>query len=307
MTDTARVKALRQLDKRGKGLLLTVAFPYREAFLERFGSGNMPKLLGSNPKVVKGEGQGYATSIMHLAPAKLSGFNTCTSATPGCRAACLNTSGQGGMIKGSGQVSGCALVEAIAAGRMTNKVQAARIIRTIWYFVAKDSFMFQLEREIRLALRRADAANLVPVFRLNGTSDLRWEAVRMQAWGGGSIFDRFPGVQFYDYTKHSNRKGIPSNYHLTFSLAESNDGEAVAAMRAGLNVAVVLRVKKGEPMPDTWHGRLVFDADTTDLRFLDPKGVILGLRAKGHGRRDASGFVRDAWGNNYATLKGAAS
>jgi hypothetical protein len=32
-------------------------------------------------------------------------------------------------------------------------------------------------------------------------------------------------------------------------------------------------------------------ADETDLRFLDPKGIMLGLKAKGRAKKDLSGFV----------------
>jgi hypothetical protein len=35
----------------------------------------------------------------------------------------------------------------------------------------------------------------------------------------------------------------------------------------------------------------VFNADETDLRFLDPKGVVLGLKAKGRAKKDTTGFV----------------
>jgi hypothetical protein len=36
----------------------------------------------------------------------------------------------------------------------------------------------------------------------------------------------------------------------------------------------------------------VINGDETDLRFLDAKGVIVGLRAKGKARKDTTGFVR---------------
>ena len=39
-------------------------------------------------------------------------------------------------------------------------------------------------------------------------------------------------------------------------------------------------------------GRPVINADDTDLRFLDPKGTIAGLKAKGRAKKDTSGFVR---------------
>ena len=55
------------------------------------------KLLSvGNPKTLKGESVGYLTFILHLAPASLSGYNTCPKATEGCKAACLNTAGRGG-------------------------------------------------------------------------------------------------------------------------------------------------------------------------------------------------------------------
>ena len=60
----------------------------------------MIKLLSvGNPKILKGMKQGYMTYILHLAPADVSGYNTCPKATAGCKAACLNTAGRGGMFK----------------------------------------------------------------------------------------------------------------------------------------------------------------------------------------------------------------
>jgi hypothetical protein len=35
----------------------------------------------------------------------------------------------------------------------------------------------------------------------------------------------------------------------------------------------------------------VIDGDANDLRFLDPTGVIVGLKAKGAAKKDTSGFV----------------
>jgi len=54
-----------------------------------------------------------------------------------------------------------------------------------------------------------------------------------------------------------------------------------------MNVAVVF-----DRLPEEYMGKPVFNADDTDLRFLDPKGVILGLKAKGRAKKDTSGFVR---------------
>jgi hypothetical protein len=46
-----------------------------------------------------------------------------------------------------------------------------------------------------------------------------------------------------------------------------------------------------DAIPDSYNGRPVIDADETDLRFLDPKGVVAGLKAKGRAKKDYSGFV----------------
>jgi len=102
--------------------------------------------------------------------------------------------------------------------------------------------------------------------------------------------------QFYDYTKNIRRAlayaagQYPANYHLTFSRSESNADDVARALLAGVNVAVVFR----KALPATWGGRPVIDGDAHDLRFLDPRGVIVGLRAKGRAKRDVSGFVVDA-------------
>lgn len=97
----------------------------------------------------------------------------------------------------------------------------------------------------------------------------------------------FPDVQFYDYTKRANRRDLPANYHLTFSLSEDNDERAQIALENGLNVAAVFRA-----LPETFLGRKVVDGDESDLRFKDERGVIVGLKAKGDARKDTSGFVR---------------
>jgi hypothetical protein len=151
--------------------------------------------------------------------------------------------------------------------------------------------MHRLQLEIRNAIRNAKKHGLTPVFRLNGTSDIRWETIPVSV--KGIVYDNimlaFPTVQFYDYTKIPNRRNLPKNYHLTFSLAESNEDNAKIALANGLNVAAVFRKK----LPATYLGKPVVDGDASDLRFLDAKGVIVGLKAKGKGKKDTTGFVKD--------------
>lgn len=223
------------------------------------------KLLSTgNPKLLKGEKQGYMSFVLHLAPANLSGKETCAKRTAGCTAACLNTAGRGGMFK---------------KGETTNVIQQARIRKTKMFFEQRDEFMKLLEADIRLGIKQAEKKGMIPCFRLNGTSDLAWEKY--------GIIEKFPEVQFYDYTKIRGRKvSHLTNYHLTFSKADGNDMDARLAASEGMNVAVVFK-----EMPETYMGRVVINGDDTDLRFLDSKGVIVGLKAKGKAKKDTTGFV----------------
>ncbi len=225
----------------------------------------MKLLSTANPKIQKGTKLGYLSFILHLAPATLSGKETCPKRTAGCTAACLNTAGRGGMFR---------------KGENTNIIQQARIRKTRMFFEARDAFMAALEADIKLGIRQAAKLGLTPVFRLNGTSDLAWEKY--------GIIEKFPQVQFYDYTKVLGRKiAHLQNYHLTFSAADGNDADVAKAVSAGMNVAAVF-----DKLPSEYMGREVINADEHDLRFLDPKGVIAGLKAKGRAKKDTSGFVR---------------
>lgn len=236
----------------------------------------MKLLSTANPKVLKGQSAGYNTFILHLSPANVSGYETCPKRTAGCTAACLNTAGHGGMFK---------------KGETTNVVQEARKTRTRLFFENRSVFFEQLVREIKNAIKLSAKQGMTPVFRLNGTSDLAWE--KYEVVEGKNIFQLFPEVQFYDYTKILGRKvaHIP-NYHLTFSAADGNDADVLKAIAQGMNVATVFGLKKTEPMPETYNGRVVFNGDESDLRFLDPKGVVVGLYAKGRAKKDTSGFVK---------------
>jgi hypothetical protein len=239
------------------------------------------KLLSTgNPKVLKGVAHGFNTYILHLAPADLSGREVCPKRTVGCSAACLNTAGRGGMFK---------------RGESTNAIQQARIRKTQLFFNNRNEFMRLLVADITLAIKQSKRLGLTPVFRLNGTSDLSWEKYEVQVGNMHftNIFEAFPHVQFYDYTKVLGRKvsGIP-NYHLTFSAADGNDVDVLKAIQQGYNIATVFGIKKTQEMPESYLGRPVFNGDESDLRFLDPKGVVVGLYAKGKAKKDTTGFVK---------------
>ena len=224
----------------------------------------------SNPKLAKGQKLGVMSAPLHLAPANLSGYEVCPMATQGCRAACLHTAGNPAHMAGK---------------------ERARIARTKLYFEDREFFLQVLKAEIAELERKAHRAGMMPAVRLNATSDIPWERVKLD---GKSLPEHFPGVTFYDYTKRPNRKGLPANYTVTFSLAEDNDAAAAQALANGLNVAVVFSTKRNHDLPQSFMGREVIDGDAHDFRPADPRGVVVGLRAKGSAIGDTSGFVRKA-------------
>jgi hypothetical protein len=166
-------------------------------------------------------------------------------------------------------------------GENTNMIQKARIRKTEYFFNDRDAFMKDLYRDIVKAKAFAEKRGLIPVFRLNGTSDLSWEKYTVGTTDM-NLFQLFPTTQFYDYTKILGRKVSKyPNYHLTFSKADGNDADVAEALLQGMSVVAVYdKIPAGVP-----------SADETDLRFLDPKGIMLGLKAKGRAKKDYSGFV----------------
>ncbi len=222
--------------------------------------------IQADAKTSKGTGKGYLTGILYLAPASLSGVNVCPKASQGCRKACLFTAGRGRFYS----------------------ITRARIVKTLAYHLDTPRFILTVKRSINSLLVKAKNKGLTPVVRLNGTSDILWER-------NTDIIQSFPLVQFYDYTKIVKRLNftIPANYHLTVSLSESNETDALYALSKGYNVAAVFR----KAIPDTYLGYRVINGDSTDLRFLDAQGsgqgVIVGLKAKGKAKNDTSGFVKD--------------
>lgn len=242
----------------------------------------MPSYLLSveaDAKTDKGTASGFLTGILYLAPGQLAGVgNLCPHASAGCLAACLFTAGRAGIFE---------------------SVNAARVMRTRFLHDNRAAFIAMLKGEISALIRKAKRRGLRPVVRLNGTSDLPWETLAPE------LFTEFPRLRFYDYTKSSRRAlafaagKLPRNYHLTFSLSETNAAAAGLAIAAGVNVAAVADgVKPGQrfAFPGLPEARPTFSADRHDLRFLDRKakdgrGRIGILKAKGKARGDQSGFV----------------
>ena len=229
----------------------------------------MQKILTrNNPKIEKNKKYGWQSFGLHLAPYTLGGKNLCPNASLGCIASCLNTAGQG----------------------VYNRVQQARIKKTKHFNENRQEFLQQLYREINAKVNTAKKKNEKVSFRLNLTSDVAWETVKIN---GKNFMEHFPEVMFYDYTKNLKRMlnfltgKFPKNYHLTFSKSEQNDDACDIVMGCGGNVAVVF----DKVLPKTYKGKKVIDATKHDLRFIDPKNTIAGLVALGKARKDNSGFV----------------
>ena len=234
--------------------------PYKEPTRLMFKSGN--------PKTDKNQSvEGLENIVvLHLnfAPADLSGYNVCPMASKGCKSACLHTAGN----------------PVFQAQKDKGRINRAR-----FYMQDRDKFMTQLTRELVNFVKWCDKNKKIGVVRLNTTSDISWENY--------NLFEKFPMLQFYDYTKIQKRalkfaRGeYPPNYHLTYSLNEDNYDKAVEVLNEGGNIAVVFR----KDLPDTFMGKKVVNGDLHDLRYLDPKNVVVGLKAKGKAKTDYSGFV----------------
>ena len=245
----------------------------------------MPKFLfsgsliraGNNAKTIKGDKvSSYVTAILYLAPADLSGFgNVCPMAIlAGCKDGCLNLAGMG----------------------IYSNVQKARINKTIRWFQNKNQFLQDLYLDITKFVAKCEKANRLPAIRLNGTSDIQFENYPVN--GFANIFEAFPNVQFYDYTKIAKRayKKLPSNYHLTLSYSEASPVYAKSIIKAhnetGINSAIVVRTK-AQAQEFIAANKNAISGDETDLRFLDKSNSIVVLYAKGKAKKDESGFVID--------------
>lgn len=191
-----------------------------------------------------------------------------------CGEACLYTAGRGAM----------------------SNVMLGRVNKTLWFYEERNTFMIQLALNIRQLVSKATKANLIPLVRLNGTSDIRWENVSFTDTNGTeytNIMEAFPSVQFYDYTKDVNRKDIPANYDLTFSYSGVIEYQPYVnkAIAKGMRIAVVFR--NVASIPTSFKGMSVIGGDNSDIRHLEDKSVVVALYAKGKAKLDMTGFVVD--------------
>ncbi len=228
-------------------------------------------LLGTaSTKTVKGEKLCYLTAILYLTPDE----NLCPLARlAGCMEGCLYSSGRGAF----------------------NSVQKARQAKTDFWYTNQRAFLLSLCADIwRLhysAARNNDQKLLV---RLNGTSDICWENYIIAK--GETIFQLFPDVQFYDYTKHPSRNlegKTYENYDLTFSFSSITPKPiSIKGLTNPNNSRVAVVFQKKEDIPTSFRSWNVIDGDDTDVRHIEPKNVVVALYAKGKAKKDTSGFVQ---------------
>ena len=228
----------------------------------------LPKLVTQNSKLDKGNKYDFLNLGIQFAPSFISGFNVCSNASVECGMKCINFTGLG-------------------SKHMLNKnnihmVLKARLIRTIIYFEYKEQFKKRVIKEINLYRNKVKKLNdnnvndkeIKICIRLNVFSDIKWEKTFKE------IFNTFNDLQFYDYTKILNRniKHL-NNYHLTISRNEINKDVIKDIPN---NKAYVFNIKRNDKMIEYYEDKKVIDGDLHDLRFLDNKNVIVGLRYKGN-------------------------
>jgi len=209
----------------------------------------------------------YFSRILYLAPDDLAdGKRTvCPYAKVAkCSNPCLNTSGM---------------------GKFSN-VQQARIRKTLMFLNETEKFFDLLIKDIDKFVKECDKLGKKPALRLNGTSDIQWETIEVEDFK--NIFEMYPDIQFYDYTKIPTRRidNIP-NYHLTWSYSQANDKYASLFEKVPYNKAVVFF----DALPSMFKGLKVIDGDKHDMRFLDKTNSVVGLLAKGKAKQDDTGFV----------------
>lgn len=245
-----------------------------------------------NAKGSKGIRKKFLVGINYMEPAdRTPGLPTVCAFAGACKEPCLHFAGN-----------------PLYMGGKTN----ARQNKNRWFHADRADFLDHLNRAVewleRMAKRWAGEptkflrsrgakpfrGSYTPCVRPNGTSDIAWEKF--------GLIQNHPHIQFYDYTKNPIRmmdflRGrMPANYHLTFSMGGTQDHRIPEILAAGGNVTMVFDRKI--PVGGSYGGRFltvdhkgrqretfipetrVIDGDEHDMRFLDPQGVIVGLKFK---------------------------
>jgi len=226
----------------------------KELGISYLGAGN------NSAKMNRSYENGVYTYCMYLASWDMSGYQVCPGGV-NCHRFCLNKSGRN-------------KIQSFLTSGLTS-VDVSRIKKTKLFFEDREKFMTLLVHEIGKNKRYAENHGMGFSVRLNGTSDLSPLAFKK---GDKNILEIYPEVQFYDYTKVFPRFSQTrdyANYDLTFSFDGYNGEDCRRVLDEGLGrVAVVF---DGGVLPKRFCGYDVVDANLSDIRYEDPKGVICGL------------------------------
>lgn len=217
--------------------------------------------VNSSAKIVKGKKLNVYTGILYLKPAdSVSRQTICPAAAlAGCKAGCLESSGQLGMKTGDN----------------------AKIKRTICYLLEPERFNSELKQEITRHYKKHGEALTI---RLNGTSDIDFNA----------LISSMPAIQFYDYTKiyYRVKNNHLKNYDLTYSGSANNDlviKHTARAIKDGKRVVIAMNTAetKGEWKRPLSIGDIpLIDMDETDVRFKDAANAIGTLKRKGSNKAE---------------------
>ena len=251
----------------------TISNAKKQTGLSYLGSINSSAKILKNKKV-----SNVNTYILYLAPANQSGYNVCPYSTKECRLGCLATSGRAKMEYRA----------------QKSVIKDARIKKTKLFFEHNEFFMQWLIAEIAAEKRKSIAKGIPFSVRLNGTSDIQWEHYKID---NKNIFEIFPEVQFYDYTKNYRRMTTTSmytNYHLTYSYNGRNEQKCIEVLKAKKNIAIIFNVKDVEQFPAQWNGFKVINGDLTDYRPLDGEGVVVGLKWKDIANKEVNEQIKNS-------------
>jgi hypothetical protein len=239
-------------------------------------AGYYPQYLTSeNYKLDKAvAGEAIEITGIALLPHAMSGVGRtfCAYSVPSCRATCL----------------------AIGAGWNAARPEATirpRLARSIALGADPEAFAAMLLHQTELWSCRLRSQGVTPALRLNIYSDIPWELVSSRlVWRLGRL------ARLYDYTKVPGRRRAAAalGYDLTFSWSGPRSAaDARRELDGGGRVAIVFQTPGRPsrswhaPLPRSIDGYPVVDGDVHDARFLDPAGVIVGLRFKQMDQRDA--------------------
>lgn len=203
----------------------------------------------SNTKMAKNKLKTYGLSLIpHSLNDKKE--NLCKFSTPECRKMCLNMSGRAGF----------------------NSVQKARLAKTNFFVEERKEFIHKLYMELKAINDKGEKVAI----RLNVVSDVNWE-IEFNKFNYS--LKAFKNIIFYAYTKDPFQIELNTlpNQHFTFSFSGGNWKWCEKFLEEKkANVAVVFKDK----LPEKYKGFKVINGDESDERFLDEKGVIVGLKYK---------------------------